>query len=289
MLNQLETLLKNDSFFVDKIKELIRTLVPREVFTKFIKDEYSPFLISNDAELCSEALINLLYSFFDIGEFILNYNERAELLINQFIDYISKQYQISLDFIEGINILFGWNKIGSFVRQYCVELYKEYDKQDGFFSKYKGKEYDPYKFYLLKDKIGDLQYSSRSPYTFSQDRTSPIIVINDHIELKENDDDHHLELINHYKEKHKNNDAIWFNTLTDEDSMELPDNITEVAAGSVFNKVVLLENAEGNIEKIKSVLLNKGYKKIYINNNNPETSKEYKRIASLRKYLFHKL
>ena len=71
--------------------------------------------------------------------------------------------------------------------------------------------------------------------------------------------------------------------------MELPDNITKVAAESVFNKVVLLENAEGNIEKIKLVLLNKGYKKIYINNNNPETSKEYKRIASLRKYLFHKL
>ena len=47
------------------------------------------------------------------------------------------------------------------------------------------KTYDLYKFYLLKDKNDDIQYSLCLPYNFSKDRTSPIIIINDHGEIAE--------------------------------------------------------------------------------------------------------
>lgn len=56
------------------------------------------------------------------------------------------------------------------------------------------------------------------------------------------------------------------------------DSSTNNAAGSVFNKVVLLEYIKGDKEKIKQTLIDHGFKKIYVNNNG-ETDKEYKRIA----------
>ena len=147
--------------------------------------------------------------------------------------------------------------------------------------------YDLYEFYLLKDKINDIQYSTRSPYDFSEDRTSPIIVINDYVGTKQDEYDHHFELIEHYKEKHKRDkDKICFNTFDKNDEVDdLPEDITETAAGSVFNKVVLLEYIQGDREKINKTLLNHGYKKVYINNNS-ETDKQYKRIA---KKLFIKM
>lgn len=139
--------------------------------------------------------------------------------------------------------------------------------------------HDPYEFYLLKDDIDDIQYSSRAPNAFSRDRTSPIIVINNHVELKEADNDHHFDLIQHYKEKNKLDDDIDFNvsSMNEEDTL-IPDNITETAAGSVFNKVVLLEYIQGNKDKIKQTLINHGFKKVYINTNSVNSC-EYKRIA----------
>lgn len=278
----LEYLLNNDSNFINKLTQLIKALFPREVFQKFIKDEYIPFLTEEKDELCSEVFIDYIYNV-DIYDFVTSFNKDAESLISNFVEEISQQYNI-IEVNTIINALFGsYNNIYLFIQKQVIELYNQYDAQKGFFRKIAEREYDPYEFYLIKDKIGDLQYSSRTPYTFSEDRTSPIIVINDHVELAEDDADHHLQLIEHYKEKYKDNNKIFFNTRTDDDITDLPDNITETAAGSVFNKTVLLEYAQGDINKIKQVLLNHGYKKIYINNNNNETSQEYKRIAKIIK------
>lgn len=278
----LEYLLNNDSNFINKLTQLIKALFPREVFQKFIKDEYIPFLTEEKDELCSKAFIDYIYNV-DIYDFVTSFNKDAESLISNFVEEISQQYNI-IEVNTIINALFGsYNNIYLFIQKQVIELYNQYDAQKGFFRKIAEREYDPYEFYLIKDKIGDLQYSSRTPYTFSEDRTSPIIVINDHVELAEDDADHHLQLIEHYKEKYKDNNKIFFNTRTDDDITDLPDNITETAAGSVFNRTVLLEYAQGDINKIKQVLLNHGYKKIYINNNNNETSQEYKRIAKIIK------
>lgn len=148
---------------------------------------------------------------------------------------------------------------------------------------FKDRETDPRQFYLLKDKRQDIQFSSVSPYDFSQIRTSPLIVIDNKILNKYTADltnlkiekIHHQDLMDWYNSKYHIKDAkeIGFDENYDRYDAK------NIAVGSEFGKVVLLEFIEGNIEEIKQALLAYGYKKVYINNFAGWTSKEYKRIA----------
>lgn len=155
---------------------------------------------------------------------------------------------------------------------------------------FKEKETDPRQFYLLKDKKEDVQLSSISPYDFSKIRTSPLIVIDDKVLNKYTadltglniEDIHHQDLMDWYNKTYniKTEKEVGLNDNYDQY------NAKNVAVGSEFGKVALLELIEGNIDAIKQQLIKYGYKKIYINNFASWTSKEYKRIA--KKRLFKK-
>ena len=156
---------------------------------------------------------------------------------------------------------------------------------------FKEKETDPRQFYLLKDKKEDVQLSSVSPYDFSKIRTSPLIVIDDKILNKHTtdltrlkiEDIHHQDLMDWYNEKYNIKDGKEVGLDENYDQY----NAKNVAVGSEFGKVALLELIEGNIDAIKQQLINHGYKKIYINNFAGWTSKEYKRIAKKRLFKKH--
>lgn len=152
---------------------------------------------------------------------------------------------------------------------------------------------DPRQFYLLKDKKDDIQFSSVSPYDFSEIRTSPLIVMGNEVlnrrttdltDLKI-EDIHHQTLMDWYIEKHqiKNWDGTMY-AMYDEGYNKYDEK--NIGVGSEFGKVVLLEHIEGDVDLIKQVLINNGYKKVYVNNYAAWTSKEYKRIA--KKRLFKK-
>ena len=156
---------------------------------------------------------------------------------------------------------------------------------------FKEKETDPRQFYLLKDKKEDVQLSSVSPYDFSKIRTSPLIVIDDKILNKHTtdltrlkiEDIHHQDLMDWYNEKYNIKDGKEVGLDENYDQY----NAKNVAVGSEFGKVALLELIEGNIDAIKQQLINHGYKKIYINNFADWISKEYKRIAKKRLFKKH--
>lgn len=160
---------------------------------------------------------------------------------------------------------------------------------------------DPFNFINFNDDTdkNNIVYSTRSPINFSSDRSGPLVVIGSEV-LRGNNSDlkHHNDLVTKYKEEH--------GIAIDEDD---PAAYTEgynpfknmgVGVGSYFGKVALLEyvandsvqdleveegsviNNNGNTEQIKNTLVADGFTKVYINNNQAWTSKEYKRLAKLK-------
>ena len=167
----------------------------------------------------------------------------------------------------------------------------ELNCEKSFFDEEKG--IDPRQFYLLKDKKDDIQFSSVSPYYFSEIRTSPLIVMGNEVlnrrttnltDLKI-EDIHHQTLMERYIKEHQieNWDRTMY-AMYDEGYDKYGEK--NIGVGSEFGKVVLLEHIEGDVDFIKQVLINNGYKKVYVNNHAAWTSKEYKRIA--KKRLFKK-
>lgn len=84
----------------------------------------------------------------------------------------------------------------------------ELNFEKSFFDEEEG--IDPRQFYLLKDKKDDIQFSSVSPYDFSEIRTSPLIIMGNEVlnrrttnltDLKI-EDMHHQTLMDWYIEKH---------------------------------------------------------------------------------------
>lgn len=160
---------------------------------------------------------------------------------------------------------------------------------DGFFG-------SPWEFINFKDDVQkkNIVYSSISPYDFSSDRSGPLVIINNEVLCGNNSNlPHHNDLVTKYRNEHGINDDN-----DDEAAYEQGyDRFASVGVGSFFNKVALLEfisedhlndidikegeisNNNGNINTVKNALINKGFKKVYINNNSAWTSNEYKRIA----------
>lgn len=158
---------------------------------------------------------------------------------------------------------------------------------DGFFG-------SPWEFINFKDDVQkkNIVYSSISPYDFSSDRSGPLIIINNEVLCGNNSNlPHHNDLVTKYRNEHGISDS-------DEAAYEQGyDQFASVGVGSFFNKIALLEfisedhlndidikegetsNNNGNINIVKNALINKGFKKVYINNNSAWTSNEYKRIA----------
>ena len=245
--------IKKKEFYIYKIcaKNFIQDINMLKEYIYKHEDEFKNYFLYNtiDRDVCTSILhkvnIPTSFSFEILKSYILSLIDFNEIIINAIITYLDTE-----------------------------KLFNTH-------------VYDPYEFYSIKDKIGNVQYSTHSPYDFSKDRTSPIVVINDYVGTKENEGDHHLELIESYKAKHprkSSNEDIYFDVTMTNDDAELPEDITETAVGSVFNKVVLLKFIQGDTEQIKQVLLDHDYKKVYLNNGNPNTNKEYKCIASLFKH-----
>ena len=172
--------------------------------------------------------------------------------------------------------------------QYVNKIFKSKDQEKPLLYNKKIIRYDPYEFYLRKDKIGDEQYSKRSPCEFSSDRTSPVILINDEVYTSNQIDAHHFNLLDDFKKKHnlpEDFDMCVYATGI----FEMPEDaeneykVTNIAVGSNFNKVVLLEYYEGNLNEINATFLKHGFKKVYYNEDNAEITNTYKRIARLKK------
>lgn len=160
---------------------------------------------------------------------------------------------------------------------------------------------DPFNFINFNDDIdkNNIVYSTRSPINFSSDRSGPLIIIGSEV-LRGNNSDlkHHDDLVTKYKEEH--------GIAIDEDDRAAytegydPFKNVGVGVGSYFGKVALLEyvandsvqdleveegsviNNNGNAEQIKNALIADDFTKVYINNNQAWTSKEYKRLAKLK-------
>ena len=176
-----------------------------------------------------------------------------------------------------------------YIIQYLINIFKQRDQEKSLFYKDNSEviRYDPYEFYLRKDKIGDEQYSKRSPYEFSNDRTSPVILINDEVYTSKQIDAHHFNLLDDFKKKHNlpndadlgNISAIGINNKNTDTDIS----IKNIAVGSNFNKVILLEYYSGNINEINATFLKHGFKKVYYNKDNTEIPNTYKRIAKLKR------
>lgn len=227
---------------------------------------------------------------------LLGYYSENEIfnIFRNICNKYSKEYELNINVdIVFLSLFRSYDPLSSTVERLLITVIKSnFNKFKSqlleLFNSLQVRPYDPYHFYLLKDSVGDVQYSSRSPYNFSSNRTSPIVVINDKVETTVEDLDasetHHYDLIMSYKVKNNIDNDLYFDTSGTE---SIPENarVTETAAGSVFNKVVLLEYAHGDINKINNTLLSKGYKKVYINNKVKWTDREYKRIAKFKRLL----
>ena len=138
---------------------------------------------------------------------------------------------------------------------------------------------DPWDFIDFDDSTKEpknIVYSTRSPYEYSANRTSPLIVIDNEVLWDKNEIfPHHEDLIKYYKKIHN---------IDDDDDITIAYNqgyesYKNVGVGSCFDTVVLLELIQGDINIIKSALINEGFQKVYVNNRTNWASKEYRRIA----------
>ena len=176
---------------------------------------------------------------------------------------------------------------------------------------YTSDAYNPNDFIKLDDKIGDIVTSLISPINFSSDRTSPLVIINNNVLLR-NNNIHHEDLVNSFKaKKYKeltgkdmpkeeeldiaydqgyNKIQKYFNNATVGVGSSFSDHqvaLLEYISGSLPDEIIegkSIENS-GNVNAIKSTLKNYGFKKVYINNNLAWTGKSYKRIAKLNRLM----
>ena len=203
-----------------------------------------------------------------------NFKKKYNIISKDIFRYMREKH-IIFDFID-------------FIRKF-IELY---NKEKPFFNDNLEKDivrYDPYEFYLRKDNIGDIQYSSRSAIHFSEDRTSPIILINDEVYTSNQIDAHHDMSLEEFKKTHN----LPQDANLQVSAIGIGDNAADVtsdykiyniAVGSNFNKVVLLEYYYGDINEIKYTFLKNGFKKVYYNKDNSEIPNAYERIA--KKHLY---
>ena len=153
--------------------------------------------------------------------------------------------------------------------------------------------HDPNEMYKVNDDINDEFISSMNPLAFSEDRISPLIVIDNDV-LIGNNSMHHESLIEKYKEKHHlTDDDINSRVAYDEGYDQFEGK--NVGVGSLFNgKVALLEyvtgeldenNIEGqqsnsgNIKAIANTLKANGIQKVYISSVPWNSPAIYKRVA----------
>jgi len=153
--------------------------------------------------------------------------------------------------------------------------------------------HNPNRMYKVNDDINDEFMSSKSPFDFSEDRISPLIIIDDDV-LIGNNSIHHADLIEQYKKKHHLTDDDLYSDVAYDNGYDQFDG-KNVGVGSLFNgKVALLEyvtgkldenNIEGqqdnsgNIKAIANTLKANGIQKVYISSAPWNPLAIYKRVA----------
>lgn len=200
-----------------------KKMYTRRVFVNFITNMYffKPNKEENDGNDDQEN-IDMVHEMIICGTPDGNIHDfvpenRQKIAMDNFIQKLNETYNVQLvkDDIYDIFFYSDDYDVHQLIPNLIIKIFNKFNSQRSFFVEDKSKNaHDPYEFYLLKDKIDDIQYSTRSPYKFSMDRTSPIVVIDDYVGLSEEDEDHHLDLIQRYNQQ--NEKLVYFNVLNND-------------------------------------------------------------------------